>query len=102
MNIQPTQNRVFIILDNTIPTQIDGLVIPPDVNRWRGKDGAVESMNRGKVAFMGPDCYGFEVGDYVRFSEIQYPTTEINGQKYVIITDMDIVGVEEEGSYEVA
>ncbi len=100
--IEPIGNRVFVILDNTIPTEIDGLIIPPDTDRWRGKDNAVESMNRGKVAFVGPDVYGVEPGEYVRFSEIVYPTTEYQGQKYTVITDMDIVGVEEEGSFKVA
>lgn len=100
--IQPIGNRVFVKLDNTIPTGIDGLIIPPDVNRWRGENGAVESFNRGTVAHIGPDVYGVEAGDVVRFSEIAYPTTKVDGEEFVVITDMDIVGVEEEGSYAAA
>ena len=81
MSIHPTGNRVFVLLDETIPTQIDGLVIPPDINRWRGKDNAVDSMNRGRVAFVGPDADGVAPGDFVRFSEIVYPTVIVDGQK---------------------
>ncbi|HEY8879201.1 MAG TPA: hypothetical protein VIN03_16655 [Roseateles sp.] len=97
--IQPIGNRVFVKLDETIPTGIDGLVIPPDVNRWRGQGGAVDSYNRGTVAYVGPDADGLAVGDVVRFSEIAYPTTKVDGVEFVVITDMDVVGVEEEGSY---
>ena len=98
--IYPMGNRIFVKLDESIPTSVEGLIIPPDVNRWRShRENQIDSMNRGKVMFIGPDVYGVEPGDYIRFSEINYPTTEIDGSKYVIITDMDVVGVEEEGTY---
>ena len=98
--IQPLNNRVFVILDQSIPTNIPGMVIPPDISKWRGRDNRIETMNRGTVAAVGPETYGVQPGDVVRFSEIKYPTTTIDGQEYVIISDMDIIGVEEEGSYE--
>ncbi len=97
--MQPLGNRVFVKLDHTIPTGIDGLIIPPDVNRWRGEGGVVDSYNRGTIAYVGPDTYGIAPGDVIRFSEIAYPTTKVDGVEYVVITDMDIVGVEEEGGF---
>lgn len=100
MNIKPQNNRVFVIRDQSIPTTIEGFIAPTDVSKWRGKDNRIETMNRGTVHAVGPDTYGVQPGDVIRFSEIQYPTTTIDGQEYVIISDMDIIGVEEEGSYE--
>lgn len=100
--LKPLANRVFVKMDEAIPTGIDGFILAPDVTRWRGRDGAVESFNRGTVAHIGPDVYDVQPGDVIRFSEIQYPTTDIDGERFTIISDMDIVGVEQEGSYAAA
>ena len=101
--IHPTQNRVFVRIFDSINTPIPGFVIPPKTDKWTGTAEAVYSENRGTVAFIGPDIDTdqLKVGDVIRFSELQYPTVEVEGEKYIVITDMDIVGVEEEGEYEV-
>lgn len=102
--IKPTQNRVFVKIAESINTPIPGFVIPPKVDKWSGSDGAVYSENRGEVMAIGPDVDQEQIkpGDFVRFSEIQYPTVEVDGQKYIVISDMDIVGVEEEGEWQEA
>lgn len=101
--MKPTQNRVFVKIAESINTPIPGFVIPPKTEQWTGKDNAVLSENRGTVAAIGPDVDPgqLKIGDVIRFSEIVYPTVEVGGQKYVVIRDLDIVGVEEEGEYEV-
>jgi co-chaperonin GroES (HSP10) len=100
----PIGNRVFVKLSDSINTPIPGFVIPPKTDAWSGQSGAVYSENRGLVAAIGLDVDAEQIkpGDVVRFSEIVYPTVIVDGQKYTVITDMDIVGVEEEGSFEVA
>lgn len=111
--MRPLQNRVLVELDETIPTPIPGFIIPIKVDAWRGKDGAIESYNRGTVVAAGPgkrhpktgkpepmhfDADGeirpLRAGDVIRFSELQYPEHRENGKRYALITDGDVVGVE--------
>lgn len=102
--MKPIGNRVFVKLAESINTPIPGFVIPPKTDAWSGKDNAVYSENRGTVVAIGTEVDAEQVkpGDVVRFSEIVYPTVIVDGQKYTVITDMDIVGVEEEGEYQEA
>lgn len=102
--IKPTQNRVFVRIAESINTPIPGFVIPPKTDKWTGRDGVILSENRGTVAFIGPDVDPdqLKVGDIIRFSEIQYPTVEVEGEKFIVISDMDVVGVEEEGEHQEA
>lgn len=102
--IKPTQNRVFVKIAESINTPIPGFVIKPKTEMWTGRDGAVYSENRGTVIAVGPDVDPEQLksGDIVRFSEIQYPTVEHEGEKFTVITDMDVVGVEEDGEWQEA
>lgn len=97
--VEPLKNIVFVRLDESVATGIEGFYLPANTDKWTAKDNAIQSMNRGQVAYVGPDCYGVEPGDFIRFSELQYPVTEYRGERFVVIHDTDIVGVEEEGSF---
>jgi len=109
----PLHDRVLVELDETIPTNIAGLIIPIKIDAWRGKGQAVESYNRGTVVSVGPgkkdpktlrptpmyfdagDCRRtLQAGDVVRFSELEYPEHRENGKRYALITMGDVVGVE--------
>lgn len=111
--MRPLHNRVVVELDETIPTNIAGLIIPIVTDKWRGKDGAIESYNRGTVIAVGPGkkdektgrpvqmhfdagdgVRPLKAGDIVRFSELEYPEFKEDGKRYVLITDGDVVGVE--------
>jgi len=111
--MRPLQNRVVVELDETIPTPVPGLIIPIKCDGWRGKDGAIESYNRGTVIAVGPGKRDqktgrlvqmhfndgerdrpLQAGDVVRFSELQYPEFKEDGKRYALITDGDVVGVE--------
>jgi co-chaperonin GroES (HSP10) len=106
--LRPLHDKVLVLLDETIPNRA-GLIIPPDVTRWRSRDNAIESMNRGTIVAVGPgkrhpktqipEPMQSRVGDVVRFSELEYPHETIDGRKYVLISEGDIVGVEESGSF---
>lgn len=99
-------------LDENLPTAIEGFVLPPKTDAYRAKDGAVEGMNRGTVVTVGPGArhpktdklipMETQVGDIVRFSELQYHTFTEDGHKYVLISEMDILGVETPAPLEVA
>lgn len=102
--LKPTGNRIVVLLDDNLPTGIDGFVLPPKTDAWRAKEGAVESMNRGKVVAVGPGArhpktdqiipMQTSVGDIVRFSELQYHSWNENGGKYALISEMDVLYVE--------
>ena len=110
--MKPLLDRVVVRLDETIPNKA-GLIIRIVTDAWRSKDQAVESYNRGTVVAAGPgrrdpktlistpmrfdagDCIRtLQAGDVVRFSELEYPEFKENGERYVLIMEGDIVGVE--------
>jgi co-chaperonin GroES (HSP10) len=102
--LKPTGNRIVVRLDENLPTGIEGFVLPPKTDAYRAKDGAIEGMNRGTVVAVGPGArhpktdklipMATQVGDVVRFSELQYHTFEEDGRKHVLISEMDVLGVE--------
>ena len=111
--MRPLHDRVLVELDETIPTNIAGLIIPIVTDKFRTRDGAVESYNRGTVVAVGPGkkdpktlkptnmrfdsgngVRALQAGDIVRFSELEYPEHKENGKRYALITEADIVGVE--------
>ena len=108
----PLFDRVVVKLDDTIPNKA-GMIIRIVTDAWRSKDQAVESYNRGVVVSTGPgkcdiesngfttmhfdagDCIRtLQAGDVIRFSELEYPEFKENGERYVLICQGDIVGVE--------
>ena len=111
--MRPLQDRILVELDESIPTNIAGFIIPIKTDKWTGKDGAIESYGRGKVAACGPgkrhpktgqpQRMEFESGeglrpvregDVIRFSELEFPEHREDGKRYALITEGDIVGVE--------
>ena len=108
----PLFDRVVVKLDDTIPNKA-GMIIRIVTDAWRAKDQAVESYNRGVVVSTGPgkrdmenggfttmhfdagDCIRtLQAGDVIRFSELEYPEFKEGGERYVLICQGDIVGVE--------
>jgi len=110
--MRPLLDRILVELDDSIPNRA-GIIIPIKVDRWTGKDGAVESYGRGKVVSCGPGkrhpktgktermvfasdegLRPVREGDVIRFSELQYPEHKEDGRRFALITEGDIVGVE--------
>jgi chaperonin GroES len=103
--MHPLQDRLVVRLDESIPSAAKfGLWVPPKTDAWRAKDGAVEGENRGTVVAAGPGRVTSEgvllemsvkPGDIVRFSELEYPTESADGHKHVLISEQDVLWVEE-------
>lgn len=101
----PLQDRVLVRLDESIASaQSSGIYIPPKTDAFRSKGGAIEGENRGTIVSTGPGkvtdegvALGMAVqpGDVVRFSELEYPCEMIEGRKHVLISEQDILWVEE-------
>jgi chaperonin GroES len=100
---KPLHDRVLVLLDESMPNAAS-MIIPLDVTKWRGRDNAIESMNRGTIADVGPGkrhpktarlrAMQSKAGDVIRFSELEYPNERIDGRTYVLISESDIVGLE--------
>ena len=95
----PLRDRVLVKMDASLSTIIH---LAPNVDECR--EALDQISNRGEVVAVGEgkrhaktakilpnSC---KVGDFVRFSELQYPSFNKNGDKYVLICDGDIVGIE--------
>lgn len=102
----PLKDNVVVCLDESIPSAAKfGLWVPPKTDAYRAKDGAIEGENRGTVVSVGPgrrntETGGFiemsvKVGDIVRFGELEYPSETVDGRKHVLISENDVLWVEE-------
>ena len=102
--LKPLADRLVVKLDESIPNAA-GLYIPQKVDAFRSKDGAIEGMNRGTVIAVGPGkphprsgvilpC-GVRPGDVIRFSELQYETIRDGADEYVLISEADVLFVED-------
>lgn len=104
--LKPLKDNLVVCLDESIPSAAKfGLILPSKTDAWRAKDGAVEGENRGTIVSVGPGRRHEEtgeplgmsvsVGDIVRFSELEYPSETVDGRKHVLISEADILWVEE-------
>ena len=95
----PLRDRILVKMDASLSSIIH---VAPNVDQWR--EALDQISNRGEVIAVGEgkrhpktakimpnSC---KVGDFVRFSELQYPSFTRDGNKYVLICDGDIVGIE--------
>lgn len=100
--LQPLGNRILVEMDESLPNSV-GFFLRPDIDNWREADDQIG--NRGKVVAIGPGKRHpktdvllpmmTKIGDVVRFSELQYPKHKEDGKTYALISEMDVVGVEE-------
>ncbi len=99
--MKPLRNNLIVKIDESLPTQ-GGIYLPVNTEQWReatdqlGNRGVVIKVGEGKrhpktAVLMLPQC---NEGDVVRFSELEYPSFRVDGIKYHVISDQDIVGIE--------
>lgn len=100
--MKPAGNRIVVLMDESMPNSA-GIYLAPDVSKWR--EATDQIGNRGTVVAVGPGKrhprtdqiipMQTRVGDIVRFSELEFYRFVENGRDYVLISEADIVGVEE-------
>lgn len=95
----PLRDRVLVKMDASLSRIVH---MPTNVDKWH--EARDQISNRGEViAVGGGRRHGktavilanyAKVGNFVRFSELKYPSFSKDGIRYVLICDADIVGVE--------
>jgi len=94
MNVQPLSNRVFIepIEENKVTKS--GIVLPETAEKERPMKGKIFATGPGKVNEKG-ECMAMSVnvGDIVLFKKYGPDEIEIEGKKYLVGDEDDILAV---------
>jgi chaperonin GroES len=93
MKLKPLQDRVIVKQSEAEEKTKSGILLP---------DSAKEKPTRGKVTAVGPGKLddkgkpmeiGLRVGDTVYYGKYSGTDVEINGEKFVILREADVLGV---------
>ena len=98
--MKPMRDRILVKMDESLSPIIH---VAPTTEKWR--EARDQISNRGEVIAVGEGSRhpktavvmlnAPQVGQFVRFSELQYPSFVRNGHRYALITNGDIVGIEQ-------
>ena len=93
MKLRPLADRVIVKQSDAESKTASGIVLP---------DSAKEKPTKGKVIAVGPGKLdekgkpmelGLRVGDSVYYGKYSGTDVEVNGEKFVILRESDILGV---------
>jgi chaperonin GroES len=93
MKLKPLQDRVIVKQSEAEEKTKSGILLP---------DTAKEKPTRGKVIAVGPGKLddkgrpmeiGLRVGDTVYYGKYSGTDVEVNGEKFVILRESDVLGV---------
>ena len=93
MKLKPLQDRVIVRQSSAEEKTASGIVLP---------DSAKEKPTKGKVIAVGPGKLddngrpmelGLRVGDTVYYGKYSGTDIEVDGQKFVILRESDVLGV---------
>lgn len=95
MQIKPAGHRIVVLPDDVETTTKSGIVIATGTQELREQLAQVD----GVVISMGPTCFADQpedwcaIGDRVIFGKYSGIIREVDGKKYRIINDLDVVAV---------
>ena len=93
MKLRPLQDRVIVKQSEAETKTASGIVLP---------DSAKEKPTKGKIISVGPGKFddhgkrmalGVKAGDTVFYGKYSGTDIEVNGEKFVILRESDILGV---------
>jgi len=93
MKLKPLADRVIVRQSEAEEKTASGIVLP---------DTAKEKPTKGKVVAVGPGKFddngkrmelGVRVGDTVYYGKYSGTDVEVNGEKFVILRESDVLGV---------
>ena len=93
MKLRPLQDRVIVKQSEAEEKTASGILLP---------DSAKEKPTKGKIVATGPGkaddhgkvhALGVKVGESVYYGKYSGTDVEVNGEKFVILREQDILGV---------
>ncbi len=97
MNIQPLSNHVFIEPTEEEKTTKSGIVIPETADKEKPIKGKVLAVGPGKLSDKGERiAMSVKVGDMVLFKKYGPDEIEIDGKKYLVGDEDDILAILED------
>lgn len=94
MNIRPLQDKIVIkqLVENE--TTASGIVLPDSANRPEPVMGEVIAVGKGRMLENGLiSTMSVKVGDHVAFTKYAPDEIEINGVKFLVISEDKILGI---------
>lgn len=94
MNLKPLSNRLFIEPIEEEKTTKSGIVLPETAEREKPIKGKVISAGPGKLSDKGERMpMSVKVGDTVLFKKYGPDEIEIEGKKYLVAEEEDILAI---------
>ena len=95
INVKPMDDRVLIKQSQAEEVTAGGIVLP-DTAKEKPQRGTVEAVGPGKLLDSGKrGKLGLKVGDKVFYGKYAGTEVEINGEKFVICRETDVLAVME-------
>ena len=93
MKLRPLQDRVIVKQSEAEEKTKSGIVLP-DTAKEKPTKGKVIAVGPGKLDDKGkPMEIGLRVGDTVYYGKYSGTDIEVDGQKFVILRESDVLGV---------
>ena len=93
MKLRPLQDRVIVKQSEAEEKTKSGIVLP-DTAKEKPTKGKVIAVGPGKLDDKGkPMELGVRVGDTVYYGKYSGTDIEVDGQKFVILRESDVLGV---------
>lgn len=84
MKIRPLKNKVLLKPEEVKEQKIGNLYIP---------DTAQEKKTIGEIIAVGPEVEGIKAKDSVLYSKYSGTEVELDGEKYIILEEDDIIAI---------
>ena len=93
MKLRPLADRVIVRQSEAEEKTASGILLP-DTAKEKPTKGKVVSVGPGKLDDKGkPMALGLRAGDTVYYGKYSGTEVEVNGEKFVILRESDILGV---------
>jgi chaperonin GroES len=93
--IKPLDDRILVQQGKAEETTPGGIVLP-DTAKEKPQRGTVKAVGPGKLLDSGErGSMGVKVGDEVYYGKYTGTEVELDGEKYVILKESDVLGIVE-------
>ncbi len=94
MNLQPLNNHIFLEAVEEVKTTKSGIVLPDTAEKEKPMRGKVVAAGPGKLLENGQRApMSVKVGDLVLFKKYGPDELEIDGKKYLVGEETDVLAI---------